>query len=125
MLAPSLPHSTFASSDPGFEALPIDELLSQHDDLIARIKLCHGSDRADFEQTILSLIRRYASLVHLLPATSDNYFCIAGGLLRLGMEVSFFSLQGTDAHIFSGRSTISARRHLEPRWRLALSLIHI
>ena len=119
MLAPSLPHSTFASSDPGFEALPIDALLSQHDDLIARIKLCHGSDRADFEQTILSLIRRYASLVHLLPATSDNYFCTPGGLLRLGMEVSFFSLQGTDAHIFSGRSTISARRHLEPRWRLA------
>ena len=119
MLAPSLPHSTFASSDPGFEALPIDDLLPQHDDLIARIKLCHGSDRADFEQTIMSLIRRYASLVHLLPATSDNYFCTPGGLLRLGMEVSFFSLQGTDAHIFSGRSTISARRHLEPRWRLA------
>ncbi|WP_081960920.1 MobH family relaxase [Aquabacterium sp. NJ1] len=119
MLAPSQPHSTFASSDPGFEALPLDDLLSQHDDLIVRIKLCHGSDRADFEQTIMSLIRRYASLVHLLPATSDNYFCIPGGLLRLGMEVSFFSLQGTDAHIFSGRSTISARRHLEPRWRLA------
>jgi len=35
------------------------------------------------------------------------------------MEVAFFSLQGTDAHIFSGRSTISARRHLEPRWGLA------
>lgn len=119
MLAPSLPHSTFASSDPGFEALPIDALLSQNDDLIARIKLCHGSDRTEFEQTILSLIRRYANLVHLLPATSDNYFCTPGGLLRLGMEVSFFSLQGTDAHIFSGRSTISARRHLEPRWRLA------
>lgn len=119
MLAPSLPHSTFASSDPGFEVRPIDDLLSQHDDLITRIKLCHGSDRANFEQTIMSLIRRYACLVHLLPATSDNYFCIPGGLLRLGMEVSFFSLQGTDAHIFSGRSTISARRHLEPRWRLA------
>lgn len=119
MLAPPLPHSTFASSDPGFEARPIDDLLSQHDDLIARIKLCHGSDRANFEQTIMSLVRRYACLVHLLPATSDNYFCIPGGLLRLGMEVSFFSLQGTDAHIFSGRSTISARRHLEPRWRLA------
>ncbi len=119
MLAPSLPHSTFASSDPGFEALPVDDLLAQHEDLIARIKLCHGSDRADFEQTIMSLLRRYASLVHLLPATSDNYFPTPGGLLRLGMEVGFFSLQGTDAHIFSGRSTISARRHLEPRWRLA------
>jgi len=109
----------FAPADPGFAALSVDDLLSQQEDLIARIKLCHGSDRADFERNIVPLIRGYASLVHLLPATSDNYFCIPGGLLRLGLEVSFFSLQGTDAHIFSGRSTISARRHLEPRWRMA------
>ncbi len=109
----------FASSDPGFDVLGMDELLAAHDDLIARIKLCHGSSRTDFEQTVLPLIRRYASLVHLLPATSDNYFCAPGGMLRLGLEVGLFSLQGTDAHIFSGRATISVRRQLEPRWRLA------
>jgi conjugal transfer pilus assembly protein TraI len=111
--------SPYASSDPGFPALPVDELLSQQATLLARIKLCHGSDREDFEATVVSLIRRYAALVHLLPATADNYFSKPGGLLHLGLEVGFFALQGTDAHIFSGRSTISARRHLEPRWRLA------
>ncbi|MDP0977773.1 TraI domain-containing protein, partial [Klebsiella pneumoniae] len=37
----------------------------------------------------------------------------------LGLETAFFSLQGTDAHIFSGRATISERRELEPRWRIA------
>ncbi len=111
--------SPYASSDPGFPALPVDELLLQQAALLARIKLCHGSDREDFEATVVSLIRRYADLVHLLPATADNYFSKPGGLLHLGMEVGFFALQGTDAHIFSGRSTISARRHLEPRWRLA------
>lgn len=111
--------SPYASSDPGFPALPVDDLLRQQAALLARIKLCHGSDREDFEATVVSLIKRYADLVHLLPATADNYFSKPGGLLHLGMEVGFFALQGTDAHIFSGRSTISARRHLEPRWRLA------
>lgn len=111
--------SPYASSDPGFPALPVDDLLRQQAALLARIKLCHGSDREDFEATVVSLIRRYADLVHLLPATADNYFSKPGGLLHLGLEVGFFALQGTDAHIFSGRSTISARRQLEPRWRLA------
>ncbi|MCB2020599.1 MAG: TraI domain-containing protein, partial [Burkholderiaceae bacterium] len=109
----------FPASDPGFAALPVDELPAQNADLIARIKLCYGSDRDGFERDVLALIRRYAAYVHLLPATADNYFSSPGGLLRLGLETAFFSLQGTDAHIFSGRSTISVRRQLEPRWRLA------
>lgn len=119
MQTPPPSKRVFASADPGFDALGMDALLTEHDDLIARIKLCHGSSRAEFEQTVLPLIRRYACLVHLLPATSDNYFCAPGGMLRLGLEAGLYSLQGTDAHIFSGRATISTRRQLEPRWRLA------
>lgn len=34
--------------------------------------------------------------------------------MQLGLEVAFYALQGTDAHIFSGQSTISTRRRLEP-----------
>ena len=60
--------------------------------------------------------------MNLLPATADNYYCEVGGLFRLGLEVGFFALQGTDGHIVSGRSTISTRRHLEPRWRQATFL---
>lgn len=105
--------------DPGIPALPIEEVLSAHQDLIDRIKVCYGVDRQTFEHELLSLIRRYAEFVHLLPATPDNYFNAPGGLLRMGLEVAFFSLQGTDGHIFSGRSTITTRRHLEPRWRHA------
>ena len=111
--------SLYPASDPGFACVTIDELLAPHAELIARMRLCYGSSREDFEREVLALIRRYAEFVHLLPATVDNYFSAPGGLLRLGLETSFFSLQGTDAHIFSGRSTITARRHLEPRWRLA------
>lgn len=109
----------FASSDPGFEALPLDAVIAGHQALLARIKLCFGADRATFERELMPLVHGYASFVHLLPATPDNYFHTPGGLLQLGLETAFFSLQGTDAHIFSGRATISERRELEPRWRIA------
>ena len=119
MVVPPSASSPYPASDPGFAAVPVDELLAQHADLIGRIKLCFGVDREGFERDVLAVIRRYAAFVHLLPATADNYFSAPGGLLRLGLETGFFSLQGTDAHIFSGRSTISVRRQLEPRWRHA------
>lgn len=109
----------FASSDPGFEALPLATVIAGHQALLGRIKLCFGADRATFERELMPLVQGYARFVHLLPATADNYFHTPGGLLQLGLETAFFSLQGTDAHIFSGRATISERRELEPRWRIA------
>ncbi len=111
--------ASFASADPGFEALPVEQLLATHEALLGRIKLCYGADRATFERDLMPLVRRYAAFVHLLPATPDNYFKTPGGLLCLGLETAFFALQGTDAHIFSGKATITARRELEPRWRIA------
>ena len=115
MAVTPIPVSSYSASDPGFAALSVDELLASEAELIARIKLCYGTDRESFERDVLPLVRRYAACVHLLPATADNYFSKPGGLLRLGLETAFFSLQGTDAHIFSGRMSISARRQLEPR----------
>jgi conjugal transfer pilus assembly protein TraI len=111
--------SGLPAADPGFAALPVADLLTSAEELIARIRLCFGIDRDSFESEVQPLLQQYAAYVHLLPATADNYFSTPGGLLRLGLEVGFFSLQGTDAHIFAGRSTISARRQLEPRWRYA------
>ena len=119
MAATPTPVSYYPASDPGFAALPVNDLLVNEADLIARIKLCYGTDSASFERDVLTLVRRYAACVHLLPATADNYFSTPGGLLRLGLETAFFSLQGTNAHIFSGQMSISARRQLEPRWRHA------
>lgn len=100
-------------------ATPVEQLLASADDLVARIRLNFGLDREGFDRDVLPLLHRYASYVHLLPATAANCFSAPGGLLRLGLEVAFFSLQGTDAHIFGGGSTITTRRLLEPRWRLA------
>ena len=72
--------------DPGFPASSVEELLGPHQELIDRIKMCYGVDRATFEHELLVLIRRYADFVHLLPATLDNYFNAPGGLLRMCWE---------------------------------------
>lgn len=105
--------------DPGVQVRSVDDIIAGHQDLLARVKLCYGADREAFEADLLVPIRNYAAFVNLLPATSDNFFCEVGGLFRLGLEVAFFALQGTDGHIVSGRATISTRRQLEPRWRHA------
>lgn len=103
----------------GIPSRSVDEILAPHADLIARIKLAYGADRATFADKVFPHIRSYAAYVHLLPATANDHFSDQGGLLQLGLEVAFFSLQATDGQIFSGRSTISVRRELEPRWRVA------
>lgn len=109
----------FPFAEPGCPVLDLDTLLAAHRSLLARIKLCYGTGNDVFERDVMAPVRRFAAFVHLLPATPANYFHEPGGLLRLGLETAFFALQGTDAHIFSGLETISARRRLEPRWRLA------
>lgn len=102
--------------------MDVPALLAANDDLIGRIKLCHGADRSVFEQELMPFIRRFADYVGTLPCTQDNYFSQTGGMLRFGLEVALFTLQGADAHIVSARATISERRDLEPRWRLAAFL---
>jgi conjugal transfer pilus assembly protein TraI len=113
------PAQVAPSVDPGIAVVTVEALLASHDDLLSRIKLCYGADKATFEKDLLDPIWRLAAYVNVLPATADNYFCELGGLFRLALEVGFYALQGTDGHIVSGRATISTRRQLEPRWRLA------
>lgn len=113
------PAFSYPSVDPGLPALDLDHVLGAHAEMLSRLKVCYGASREAFEHDVMTVVRRYAAFVHLLPATPANYFNEPGGLLRLGLETAFYALQGTDAHIFSGRAPIAARRHLEPRWRLA------
>ena len=121
-LAAPLASAGHPSVDPGIGASTVDELIASEAEFLQRFKYCYGCDAETFERDIVAPIRRYASYVNLLPATADNFFCSAGGLFRLGLEVAFFALQGTDAHIVSGRATITVRKELEPRWRQATFL---
>jgi conjugal transfer pilus assembly protein TraI len=100
----------------------VEDLLAEHKDVIARIKLCYGCDNATFHADLLQPVQNYAAYVNALPATRASYYCGSGGLLRLGLETAFYALQATDSQIFAGRQTISSRRVLEPRWRRAVFL---
>jgi conjugal transfer pilus assembly protein TraI len=111
--------AAYPSVDQGIEPCSVEDLLAANEPFLGRIKLSYGVDRKTFEADLLDVIRRYAEFVNLLPATPDNFFAAPGGLFRLGLEIGFFALQGTDGHIVSGRSTITVRRELEPRWRQA------
>jgi hypothetical protein len=117
---PASRHPTRA--DAGIEAIRPAELLRLRQEQVDRIRLTFGLDRADFASDVLPAIEAYARFVHLLPAAATGRFEHQGGLLELGLEVGFHALQGTDAHIFSGQSSISIRRNLEPRWRHATFL---
>lgn len=111
--------SPYASVDPGIGLVPVPEVIAQHDDLLQRIRLTYGTDRPTFERNILRVVEKYAAYCHLLPATADNYFNDPGGLFRMGLEIGFFALQGTDGYIFAEARTISERAQMEPRWRYA------
>jgi conjugal transfer pilus assembly protein TraI len=119
---PHIPLPQPPSVDLGLERVPVERLLSDNAELIGRVKICYGRDRVTFERELLEVIRRYAAFVNALPATADNIFSDVGGLFRLGLEVGFYSLQGSDSYIVSGKSTITARRVLEPRWRFGCFL---
>ena len=43
----------YPAVDPGVGARSVDEILAAHEDLISRIKLCYGADRAGFESDLL------------------------------------------------------------------------
>ncbi len=117
--AAALPHGRYASVDPGIALVPVDEMLQGHEELLYRIRLTYGFEQSRFESDIVGVVRRYAQFCHLLPATADNFFADHGGLFRMGLEIGFLALQGTDGFIFAGGATISERAKLEPRWRYA------
>jgi conjugal transfer pilus assembly protein TraI len=118
------PHATrhLALAASGLEAAPVSDLVQAQRDLVDRIRLAIGLDHASFDLEVLPTLEAYAGFVHLLPATACDYFDRPGGLFELGLKVGFYALQGTDAHIFAGQSSISTRRLLEPRWRHATLL---
>jgi conjugal transfer pilus assembly protein TraI len=118
-MEPAFRGSAYASVDPGIALVPVEELVAGHADLMRRIRLAFGSDERTFDAQIGTLVRSYARFCHLLPATADNFFNDQGGLFRMGLEIGFLALQGTDGYIFSNTATITERAQLEPRWRYA------
>jgi len=105
--------------DAGLPLVPVAEVLAEHTEILRRIKLAYGAEQAKFDTDLRQIVERFASYVHLLPATPTNYFRAPAGLLKMSLEVAFYSVQAVDSTLFQGLKTITQRQHLEPRWRLA------
>jgi conjugal transfer pilus assembly protein TraI len=101
--------------DKGLPAISVDLVLRTQQTLVDRI------EAADLPYAI-EAVRNLASYVHLLPATTNDFFCGAGGLLRLCLETGFHSYVSSQGNIFTIRDPVERRRDLEPRWQLAAFL---
>lgn len=117
-------HREQSSADPpgkheGMAIRSAEAIMQSQHAFIQRIKLAYGSDHETFQRELIPPIRKLVDYVLDLPATPNQHFCASGGMVDLGLRTAFFALQATDDQIFEGRATITARRHLEPRWRRA------
>lgn len=103
----------------GIAAAAPDTMLAEQEEWVSRIKLAFGIAAADFETRVQPLLVGVARFVNRLPAGCDEAFSEPGGQLRLCLQTAFFALQGADGQIFTGHTTISERKSLEEKWRLA------
>lgn len=101
--------------DRGLPAIPVERVLDTQRALFERIR---NSDLPYVEDAV----RNLAAYVHLLPATSNDVFSGAGGLLRLCLETGFHSYVASQGNIFTSRDPAERRRDLEPKWQLAAFL---
>lgn len=108
---------------PFMKGLPViapTRLLETQQELIGRIRNSALATPEIFERYYLSIIRRYATYIHLLPASQAHHHRGAGGLLRHALEVGLWALQASDKVIIKDARSPAHRREMEPRWQLAV-----
>lgn len=91
-------------------------LLKEHQQLLTALRIESGYNTKDFQYLILDLIDRYASFVHLLPATRSLHHREEGGLLRFGIEVAFTAFRRADGRLFNPESQEN-KTEKERAWR--------
>lgn len=105
---------------PSIPALPIEHLLRRHDALIQKVYQVSRATREEFDERYMDVIRRYAQLVHLLPASGDDHHQGWGGLFRHGLEVGFNAVaRATTGSLFDGAATGPRRKQIESVWPFA------
>jgi len=103
----------------GIAASGPHEVLGTQGKLIRAIYNNLGLSAEEWKLFVVPVLIRYAEFVHLLPASEAHHHRGAGGLVRHGLEVSYWASIKADSMWFSHALT-PKRRRLEPRaWRLA------
>lgn len=104
----------------GFPAyLSSDYLLGLQDELYTKLLGGVGLPKSEFDEIVRPAILNYARFVHLLPASENHHHCGPGGLLRHGLEVAYFSMNGTKNTAFDSRRPPSERSRRAVRWNVA------
>lgn len=98
--------------DHGLPFVSVDDVLKSQQTLVS--KLSDGD-----LPFAAATVRNLAAYVHLLPATTNDFFCGAGGLLRLCLETGYHSYVASQGNIFTAKDPAEKRRELEPKWQLA------
>lgn len=111
-----VPH--YPAYDQGFPVVSADKLLSTYTDLVSRIMGLSNFDGATSRDAVHRILHNYAEYVHALPASYLEHYYGAGGLLKLGLDVGFHSLQASNGVVFTKESA-EIRARAEPRWKLA------
>lgn len=96
-----------------------DMIMESQGRLIDEIQQTSALSHQDFHALIIPMLRNYAAFVHLLPASENHHHSGQGGLFRHGLEVAFYATLKCEGAVFAVDHTPSARKALEPRWRVA------
>lgn len=104
----------------GLPATNPERLLSDHDELTKKIFQAVRASNQEYKTLYLPLMTRFAAFVHLLPASENHHHRGAGGLLRHGLEVAFWSIQQCENAIYALESRPEIRRQATLRWEFAV-----
>lgn len=103
--------------DPGLPLVTSEDLVEAQAALLRRLKVHAAQSPALFEQRFLGPVRRTASYIGNLPATSDGIYSGPGGAFRASVDLAFATFQASDGRIFTGGLGVEQRHLLEARWR--------
>lgn len=103
-------------------AVPPEMLIASQRKQIDALHQVSSFSRQDFDAYILPAIHRYASYVHLLPASESQHHCGQGGLFRHGLEVAYNAALACEGKVFAFDHWASERDKLVPRWRMCAIL---
>lgn len=104
----------------GFPAyLTSDYLLGLQGELYIKLLGGVGLPKSQFDELVRPVILNYSRFVHLLPASENHHHCGPGGLLRHGLEVACFTMNGAKNTAFDSRKHPSERSHRAMRWNVA------
>lgn len=118
--APFLEFGRYPPDPDGYPVVTTDHMISNQQDLIALIRRSvRFTDRDRWQLLFEDAIRRYASFVHLLPASERDHHHGVGGLFRHGLEVAHKTILLGYAHAQDMTNYPSQNRLLEQRWSYA------